>query len=354
MSSKEVSILGLMSGSSLDGLDLAEVKFTIQNNKIKSWKLIGIDFFKYSTKTQETLRNAINLNGRELIQTNYDISRLWAEYINTYIKKNKTNPNYIASHGHTIFHFPENGFTCQIGNGGVLASLTKVDTICDFRSQDIALNGKGTPLAPIVEKYLFPENKIFINLGGIANISFHNDNNIIGYDVCPCNQILNYYSKKIGYDYDKDGILARNGIICKELLEEIDNLSYYKQVPPKSLDNSTLMSTYTSLIDKYNLNVENILTTFTEHISNQISKELIRYPTSQIMLSGGGTNNLFLLDRIRSQGLSLHIPSKKIIDYKESILMSLLGVLRIFNIPNVLSSVTGSKKNTTSGCIYKA
>jgi anhydro-N-acetylmuramic acid kinase len=232
------SVIGVMSGTSLDGLDI--IKCTFHKGHDWSFKIEKGITNKYSENWLELLKNSHEKKPKEL-QTN---DNLYGDYIGKqvekFIKKNNFNVDLIASHGHTIFHQPENKTTLQIGNGQNIANITNTTTISDFRSLDVKLNGQGAPLVPIGDLKLFQTYKYCLNLGGFANISIQKNNKIIAYDICPANIILNYFSKYLGKDYDKNGLLGQKGICNNKLLKKLNKLSYYKIENPKSLSREWL------------------------------------------------------------------------------------------------------------------
>ncbi len=338
-----------MSGTSLDGVDLAYVKFEF--NQTWSFKIIYATTFKYDKIWLNKLKNAFNFKKNKLKLLDDEYGIYLAELINQFINKNNINTiDFIASHGHTIHHEPENGYTLQIGNGKLIAKLTGIKTVYDFRSQDVALGGQGAPLVPIGDELLFSNYTYCLNLGGFANISFKNKNNRLAYDICAVNTVLNHYTNKIDLDYDDNGKIASSGTVFIPLLNELNSLEYYHSTAPKSLGIEYVNDKLLPLIEKYNLEIKDILHTFIEHIAIQIGSNLIK--EGELLITGGGTFNGFLIKRIKYHSTNkIVIPSEEVIDFKEALIFAFLGLLRLENKENCLKSVTGASKNHSSGVI---
>lgn len=338
-----------MSGTSLDGLDLAYCVF----EKEKNWKY-QIKFaktYKYDLAFKKELSSLHEKNICFANRMDVVFGKIIAQKVLQFIKENKIKKiDLISSHGHTVFHQPEKNFTLQIGCGQTIADKTNQQTINNFRKQDVALQGQGAPLVPVGDHYLFAEYDACINLGGFANISYCEEKRRIAYDICPCNIMLNLVSNKKGIDYDKNGRLAKEGEIIKKLLDNLNNIAFYKAPPPKSLGLEWVEKEIIPHINSYS-GVNNVLRTLVEHIALQVSKAIKGQPLT--LLTGGGANNKFLINRINALSeTKLVIPSKKIIEYKEALIFSFLGVLKLHGKTNVFASVTGAKKNHSSGDIY--
>ncbi len=343
-------IIGCMSGTSLDGLDIALCEFE-KNNNIFSFKIHEAITFEYPSDWKDKLRNAPNLSGLDLSLLDNDFGTLTGNFIKQFINDNQLRDiDYIASHGHTVFHQPEKSFTLQIGSGVNIATLTQITTINDFRSKDVSLNGQGAPLVPIGDKLLFPDYDYCLNLGGFSNVSFEDNGQRIAFDIAPANLILNYYSEKLGFDFDESGKLGRSGSIIQSLLSELNKLSYYRKNFPKSLGKEWLDSEFIPLISK-NLNINDILRTLYEHISIQIAS-VLKKENSKTLVTGGGAFNSFLIERIKKHSVSeIIIPDNRTINFKEALIFAFLAYLRVNNITNVLKSVTGANHDSCSGNI---
>lgn len=344
--------IGLMSGTSLDGLDLVYVKFN--NNSYKDFQIIHADTIPYSEKWKIILQKSIEFSADDLNDLDIKYGKFLAERVNEFIiKYSIKNIDFISSHGHTVLHQPEKGITLQIGNGQIISKITKQKVVCDFRTQDVKFGGQGAPLVPIGDELLFPEYDYCINLGGFSNISYREKNKRIAFDICPVNIVMNFYASKFGFQYDKNGDLASQGKINNQLLSKLNELDFYKKQYPKSLGLEWVQNEVYPLIDSMEKNHIHILRTLVEHIAIQISN--IVDQNSSILFTGGGVFNSFLMNRISILSANkVIITSKKIINYKEALIFSLLGLLRIENKNNCLKSVTGANKDHSSGVIFKS
>ncbi len=354
---KEV-IIGIMSGTSLDGVDLAACQFEMDGGQIK-YSIIAAETIDYSTQWKNELVNAHLLGGAQLIELNSKLGNYLGEITNSFIRRNELKSTLISSHGHTILHQPDKGFTYQIGSGACIAATTGINTICDFRSTDIALGGQGAPLVPIGDKLLFRNYEACLNLGGIANISYHQNNKRIAFDICPVNMALNFFASRLNLDYDNRGEIASSGIIDKELLSILNEIHFYNQEGPKSLGKEWFEKHFLSVVADYekenNIKTADILCTLVEHIaiqhSNVFSNANIKGP---VLVTGGGALNEFLISRIKSNSnTEIFIPEKSLINYKEALIFALLGWLNIRNEINTLSSATGARKDSIGGAYYK-
>jgi len=349
-------VIGVMSGTSLDGIDLVYVK--IEKKKTYSFEILETNTVNYSEKWKNSLFEAFNYSGEKLTKLNVDYGKFLGEIINEFIQKNKLkNIDFIASHGHTIFHQPHLNYTLQIGNGAEICADTNIKTICDFRVQDIALGGQGAPLVPIGDRFLFSEYKFCLNLGGFSNISFEKENERIAFDICPVNIVMNQYTRKIGLEYDDKGEIASKGNLNKNLLEELNGLPFYIDDQPKSLGYEYIVDTILPMIDRYELPMEDVLRTFVEHVAIQIANVVninrTQNLTENMLVTGGGAFNNFLIDRLRELSkIEVVIPDKEIIDFKEALVFALLGVLKDQNEINCLKSVTGAKRDHSSGVVF--
>jgi anhydro-N-acetylmuramic acid kinase len=355
MKNKFWHVIGLMSGTSLDGVDLVYVKFIKGQNY--SFEILKRDSINYSEIWKNKLQNAFNSSGENLIKLDVEYGTFLGELIQTFISKNKIDiVDFIASHGHTIFHRPEQNYTFQIGSGAVIAEITKIKVICDFRVQDVALGGQGAPLVPIGDQLLFSDFDFCLNLGGFANISFQNEGRRKAFDICPVNIVLNNYTRKNGLEFDDKGKLAKEGVLHKILFEELNGLPFYLDDKPKSLGYEFVVETVLPMIESYKLSLKDVLNTFTEHSAYQISKVINRNKSTNnknVLLTGGGAFNDYLIERISLYtNAKIIVPDKEIINFKEALIFALLGVLKDQNEVNCLQSVTGAKKDHSSGVIF--
>lgn len=348
---RDFKVIGLMSGSSLDGLDIACVNFS-HDNKRWFFQIVEAGNVPYSEEWKNKLSEAFNKNESELKDLDIEYGKYIGSVTKRFIDKYELEPKLIASHGHTIFHIPENSYTLQIGDGQEIANATGITTINDFRTEDVSKGGQGAPLVPIGDKFLFADFPICLNIGGIANVSYDIDNKRIAYDICMANQLLNYLANKLGYDYDNNGQFARQGNINQDLLNLLNNNSYYDKAAPKSLGREFFENYQHQIIDNSSLPVKDLLATATEHIAYQIVKATNSLEKTKMLITGGGAKNNFLIERISK--MSKHeiiIPDTMIIDYKEALIFAFLGTLKMEGKINVLSSVTGASSDSSSGKI---
>jgi len=342
--------IGLMSGTSLDGLDICYSKFT-KSNSNWSFEILKCETIAYDFDWENCLKNAINLSSEKLLELNSEYGFYLGEETQEFILKNKiTELDLIASHGHTVFHQPKNKFTLQIGDGRAIKIKTNKTVIYDFRGQDVLLGGNGAPLVPIGDELLFSEFDACLNLGGFSNISLKREGKRIAFDICPVNIILNDLALKLGKKYDENGNLARSGIIDYELLNDLNQLNFYEEKAPKSLGIEWINAQVLSLIKKQK--TEDLLATFTEHSAVQIAKILDEFEIKNVLITGGGTYNSYLIEKIKAKTKTeIQIPAREIIEYKEALIFAFMGVLKSLNLNNALSSATGSLTDHSSGLI---
>lgn len=352
MEKENYHVVGVMSGTSLDGIDLAYLEFT----KKQHWQyaILKTTTVPYSNAWKNLLARAVHFSEEKLVAMNTEYTDLLAKIISEFIAKNNIDKlDAICSHGHTILHRPEKGVTLQIGNLPLLGEKLQQTVVCDFRKQDVDLGGQGAPLVPIGDLLLFPEYDFCVNLGGFANISTQKENDRIAYDICPVNTVLNFYAEKLGKDYDENGRMAASGKIDRNLLAQLNSLSFYKKQAPKSLGIEWVNAEIFPLLEKSNLPETTILATFTAHIARQIAISIENNVNKKCLFTGGGVFNVFLLESIQKHThTQIVVPDKNLIEYKEALIFGLLGVLKLRNEINVLSSVTGAKKDHSSGVVW--
>lgn len=347
------NVIGLMSGTSLDGVDLVFTSIFKENGKY-SYKIINSETISYPQNWEDTLRKAFYFSEEELIKLDKTYGFYLGELVNEFIQNNSIeNIDFVASHGHTIFHKPNEGYTLQIGDGQEISNTTNLKVVCDFRTQDVLLGGQGAPLVPIGDKLLFYEYDYCLNLGGFSNISFDKNNERIAFDICPVNIVLNYYVKQLGFNFDDKGLIAKSGTINTELLKALNKILFYSLPIPKSLGFEFVEEEIIPLINSYKLSVKDVLKTFVVHISEKIVEQLDNSASKKVLVTGGGAYNEFLIEEIKKiTNCKIVTPNKALIDYKEALIFAFLGVLRFENKVNCLSSVTGANKNHSSGKIF--
>lgn len=360
MKKNNYNVIGVMSGTSLDGVDLAHIKFYLDGKKW-TFEILESETIGYSKDWITTLKMAVDYSEIALNNLNTEYTKLLASIISTFITKHKIeNLDAVCSHGHTILHQPEKGLTLQIGNLPLISTLINQTVVCDFRVQDVKLGGQGAPLVPIGDRILFSEYDYCMNLGGFSNVSFEQNGERIAFDISPVNTVLNYYANQLGLDYDDRGYISRTGKVSEKLLNELNALGYYQQKFPKSLGFEFVKKIVLPLIENYTISIDDKLRTFTEHLAFQTALALDCFETpnngnSRILLTGGGAYNDFIIERLQFYlpKIEIVIPSAKILEYKEALIFALLGVLKLRDEINVLSSVTGAKTDHSSGEIYK-
>lgn len=352
MENKSYHVLGVMSGTSLDGVDIAQVKFT--NGPQWSYQLGQALTLPYPQHIKKLLEKAVHLDQAELDALDETITHWFSDAINTFIARHKiTDLDAVCSHGHTVKHEPQNGFTLQIGNRPELAHLTGHRVVCDFRVQDVALGGQGAPLVPIGDKLLFGSYDYCLNLGGFANVSTDREGRRIAYDICPVNTVLNYLAEKMGLPYDKDGKIATQGVVDQQLLEILNNQEFYQRPAPKTLGIEWVHQVIFPLIeDRKDIPV--VMRTFATHVAMQLARHLKDSSDSKVLVTGGGAFNQFLMQELRSRtSAQIIIPSRELVEYKEAIVFALLGVLRMRGEVNTLSSVTGAREDHSAGKVFE-
>lgn len=344
-------VLGVMSGTSLDGIDVALLEF--EKNENWNYSILTAETVAYSWEWQQRLAEAISYDDPNLKKLNEKYTLFLAEVISDFLEKHRLiELDAICSHGHTIKHEPEKGMTLQIGNLPLLANLLKQKVVCDFRIQDVKLKGQGAPLVPIGDELLFGDYEYCLNLGGFANISTSVGCSRIAYDICPVNTVLNFLAEKIGMSYDKNGEVAASGRLDVELLKKLNNLTYYSKKPPKSLGIEWVRKEVLPLVGQVE-DVSSALRTFSVHAAFQIARILDNQQRSKVLVTGGGAFNGFLLYQLRQQSKNdIRIPAREVVEYKEALIFGFLGVLKLRNEINVLKSVTGASRDHSSGNVF--
>jgi anhydro-N-acetylmuramic acid kinase len=345
--------IGLMSGTSLDGLDIVYVEISYNSNW--SYKIKEAQTIKYSNKWIKKLTVANQLNGFELIKIHKEYGILLAQIINKFITDRqipKNDIDVISSHGHTVFHQPNKRFSYQIGCGIEISSKTNIKTICDFRSLDIAHGGEGAPLVPIGDLHLFKDYKYCLNIGGIANISYTNNSKRIAGDIDFANINSNRLANQLDLSMDRDGELAKKGSLNIELLNKLNEITFYKKNFPRSLGIEDYHKWYKPVLDDFNIPIQDQLHTTGIHLCNNIFKLIEKDDFNEILITGGGAHNKFWIHSLNKMGINIKLPSKEIIEFKEALIFAFLGVLYLNNEVNTLASVTGASKNLKSGTLY--
>ncbi len=353
--SDNYNVIGVMSGTSLDGLDVAHCKLQYDKNAEKQWdyKIVAGKTFPYSEHWHKQLHNAHRLNAFDFVRLHKNYGKYIGELILQFITDAKNGFDLVASHGHTIFHRPEQHISVQIGDGAFIAAATGITTVCDFRNLDLALHGQGAPLVPVGDQLLFGEYEYCLNIGGYANISYNKNKQRVAYDICPANAICNHLANTIDKPYDNNGEIGRSGTVRHELLKSLNNLTFYNLMPPKSLGKEWLETNFIPLVDSFRFGIADKLCTLYEHIAYQIDEATKNNKKQKLLITGGGTKNSFLIERIRHySNHEIVIPDTIIIDYKEALIFALLGVLRYRRQINCLHSATGASADNVGGIVH--
>lgn len=358
-----------MSGSSLDGLDLAFCRFELSlrpgREPLVHWDVLAAETRPYPTEWYDRLRDAATLSGRELWRLHAALGQLYGQWSADFLAGRSPVADLISSHGHTVHHFPEEGFTTQIGDGAAIAARSGIATVDQLRSADVALGGQGAPLAPLADRYFFPQYAACLNLGGIANLSVRKDDTYLAFDISGANQILDRLAQEKGKAYDANGDLARQGQFLAELNKRLEALPFLAQAYPKSLDNSWVRDRQWPILRDFPASPEDRLRTFCEHLAGQIAAHLRRVRTREglpggtleLLVTGGGVHNGFFLECLhRACGgeVEIVIPPPPLADCKEAAFIALAGAFRLLQIPNSYASVTGARVDAINGALYAA
>jgi anhydro-N-acetylmuramic acid kinase len=363
--------IGLMSGSSIDGLDIAYAEFWQENGKWE-YNLLAGETILYPSEWKTILKNIREFPAKELIEVHHKYGKFLGELTAQFIRSHKLKPKLIASHGHTVFHNPEKGYTFQLGYGQEIAAITKITTVSDFRTKDIALGGQGAPLVPIGDELLFGEFAACVNLGGIANMSFNKNGQRVAFDIGPANQLLNYLANRAGYDYDKNGEMAMRGKLIDKLYTDLAEEVFYRKSLPKSLSNEYVAAHFIPLLEKSGGKTEDKLYTVSLHVADQLYKALSFIPAGDkpnlvpvirngiakrgkdVLVTGGGAKNRFLISLLKDiTPCNIVVPQENLIDFKEALIFAFMGVLKLKNKINCLSTATGALKNSSTGVVFK-
>lgn len=351
-------VLGMMSGTSLDGLDMAHCHIWWEEGQWQ-FEIGSAKTVSYSEKWKISLQNAIHLSEEAHHQLHLDYGCWLGEQAKAFMETADLRVDFISSHGHTSHHRPEEGFTFQLGDGQLLANTSGKKVVCDFRTKDVSLGGQGAPLVPIGDRLLFHNYDFCLNLGGISNISFEKNGQRIAYDIGLANMPLNYITQKLGLAYDEDGALARSGTLDLDLLKSLNQFDYYKLPYPKSTGYEWFTSEVVPLIESFKISESDMLHTFIHHNCEQVAKEVQKHtskPKSKLFVAGGGALNTFFMDTLREKlgsTIEIRIPSQTMIAFKEALVFALMGVLRMKEKINVLKSVTGAREDSCSGRIFE-
>lgn len=366
--------IGCMSGSSLDGLDVCFAEYTgDKDTDIWGYRILKAETYPYPSEWGDKLRNASKLVGESLIKLHMEYGKFIGKTVLKFLENNEipaSSVDFVASHGHTVFHNPKEGYTFQLGDGETTSSYLSWPFVCNFRTKDVALGGQGAPLVPVGEKYLFNPHDICINLGGIANIGLKSGGGI-GEDVCPCNYVTNRLAKQYNNDleFDKDGKIAAQGNVIQEIYDKLEALPFYQEGPPKSLGPDWINTNIIPLLNTKTHSIPNLMRTFVEHVANRIStscsdnhvrmRKHDRYhsETANVLVTGGGAFNKTLMELLRQKlkenKMEIEEADSDTINFKEALIFGFLGLRCLLGEENIYSGITGSRSNSVSGSIHR-
>jgi anhydro-N-acetylmuramic acid kinase len=358
----EYKVIGLMSGSSMDGLDIAYCVLTEIGGQ---WQYVieHAACVAFPEKIARQINAITQLPVPEFMKLHTAFGTWMGQQVNAFIDAHQLHHkvHIIGSHGHTAFHFPESNTSVQIGCGAALASVTGINVVSDLRAMDVSLNGNGAPIVPIAEKLLFADNQLCLNIGGICNISYrNNDGAYFANDVCPANRVLNEVVSALNKTYDDKGIEASKGSVVLDVLQQLNTLDYYKKQGPKSLANELGTQIILPILQASGASVQDQLRTMVEHIAEQIALQVQSLHQSNesinMLITGGGAYNDFLIACIQQKiiefNVHITIPAPLVIENKEALAMALIAVLRWREEINVMASVTGASRDSVGGALW--
>ena len=347
-------VLGIMSGTSFDGIDLCISKFR-QVNSEWHYDILSTKTISYDASWKQKILAIESASGEKLSQLHVEYGHFLGSIAKRFLDAEQQKIDLIASHGHTIFHQTENGFTFQLGHGAAIAATSGVKTVSDFRSLDVALGGQGAPLVPFGDKVLFSNFDCCINIGGIANISFENNNKRVAFDIAPANMVLNYlYTQEYSGEFDTGGKKGKQGSFNPTLFNQLNSLDFYSQRPPKSLGKEWVFKELIPTIDAFKIPIDDKLNTFSKHLSHQIQSVLLesKLTKASTLITGGGAKNTFLMELLREKLKNIKEVNDELIDFKEALIFAFLGLMRHLNQNNTLKSVTGARKDSCGGNVF--
>lgn len=350
--SKTMTSIGLMSGTSVDGLDVCCATFTIKDGKW-SFHIDCARGYDYPADLKKKLgKDVQNMSAYEFVAFHSEYGRFLGQRVNDFMAEFKVKPDIIASHGSTVFHEPGKRIMYQIGDGAAIAAETGIPTVSDFRRLDIMLGGQGAPLVPVGDNLLFGQYDYCLNIGGFSNISWREGDKRIAFDISPVNYVINRFCRSIGLEMDRDGVIASRGTVHQPLLDALNALDYYSKTWPKSLGREWVEANVFPLLDASGLSLEDLLRTYYEHCAQQLAR--VTKPGRSLLVTGGGAYNKFLIERMRElSGCNIVVPEPAIIEFKEALIFAFLGVLYMFDQPSCLRSVTGASRDNIGGMLFK-
>lgn len=351
--------LGIMSGTSMDGIDMALTHYTFTDKW--SFQLLNTAFVPWPAAIRESFSRAFNWTAEELLSQEVKVARYLADQVKEHFLQSDSRPQYIGCHGQTVFHQPLAGFSRQIGDGECLAAWTGLPVVSNFRQKNIALGGQGAPLVPAGEQALFFGYDGFVNLGGIANISVGLD----AADVCFCNLLLDRLARHLPDhpDFDRDGNAAASGVIRNSLLQDLHQLR--KSTPThQSLSQEVFNEKYLhSVMDDSVIPVVDKLATVCRFVAESIHSHFVHQtriaPPYRVLVTGGGARNRTIIKELKLLSKHSRIPiqwespdSSAIIDMKEAIIFGWLALCTLLGHPNSYPESTGAHYPICGGSIH--
>ena len=349
--------IGVMSGTSLDGLDIVAVKFSLEEKDSYSYEILASGAISYPEQWQVRLANLMDQSAEIFAKTHVYYGHYLGKAIQDFVENHKLSPDFVGVHGHTIFHQPEKNFTSQIGDGETIASYLSCPIVTNFRTKDVALGGQGAPLVPLGEHYLFPPGLLFLNLGGFCNLAAGN----LAFDIGSCNGILNFLAQSHdpALSYDPEGKLAASGSFSQELYDTLQALSFYSEPPPKSLGWEWVRSELIPIFLPSPLPLVDQMHTYCLHIADQIYQalKLTDSQGKELRISGGGVHNSFLMECIRKRFKELEITenfstNRDFVDFKEALVFAFLALRTLTGKNTIFASVTGASTEACTGSIH--
>lgn len=345
-----------MSGTSLDGLDLAFCNLALSEGNWK-FNLLASKSVDYDYSLKKRLKQSVQLSALDLLLFNNEYGHWLGKRVLEFVGENHLEVDFVSSHGHTVFHRPEKGLTYQIGSGQHLANSCRLDVVSDFRTKDVTLGGQGAPLVPIGDKLLLSEYNFCLNLGGISNMSFTHKGERVAYDIGLANMVLNHLMHPEGRSYDDNGEIARAGKLSTPLFDQLNNLPYYESPFPKSTGYEWFCEQVMPIVDQSEEQLQDKLCTCVHHIAFQVAKEVKKFanPKNRLLITGGGVHNTFLIEKLRfylDDQVEVVLPDKSLVNFKEAVVFAFMGVLRRREEVNCLRSVTGASSDSSVGVIY--
>ncbi|XOV92460.1 MAG: anhydro-N-acetylmuramic acid kinase [Bacteroidota bacterium] len=345
-------VIGIMSGSSLDGVDFCHA--TLTHGAEWTFRILSTYTKEIPEDLKDSLRKSDQLSGHDLNLLDITYGEWIGQQLKEFMPKD-TPVDVVGFHGHTVFHEPNQKLSLQLGNGQMISQISGLEIVDDFRTKDLLLGGQGAPLVPKGDLSLFPEYQGWVNLGGIANVTIKKNEKIHAWDIAPCNQVLNFFAQKLGAPFDKGGRLAEKGSLDISWLEKIQGLSYFKLQPPKAMSNQWVVE---QLLKEEGVDAGNALHSFVEFLSDEIAQSISQFLSKddRVFFTGGGAHNKYLMSKISEKltrnGIQIVIPSSEIIDHKEALIFGFLGILRKLNLPNTLGIATGASHDTIAGVLH--